>query len=54
MQYDANSFQDIAFILPFGSTMESLTETLVYCDDLDLLTNMFWWFVTCLASMSLH
>ena len=53
MQYDANSFQYIAFVLPFGATMESLIETLIYTDDLDLLTNMFWWFTALLASASL-
>jgi superfamily II DNA helicase RecQ len=53
MQYDANSFQDIAFVLPFGATTESLIETLIYTDDLNLLTDMFWWFTARLASASL-
>jgi hypothetical protein len=53
MKYNTSSFQDIAFVLPLGATIGSVIETLIYSDDLELLTSMFWWFMTRLASMSL-
>ncbi|KAJ7741732.1 P-loop containing nucleoside triphosphate hydrolase protein [Mycena metata] len=45
MEHDINSFLDLTFILPFGARESDLAKikTLVYADDLDLLTDMFWW-----------
>lgn len=53
MQHDTNSFLDLAFVLPWNSTEESIIQTIIYCDDLDILTKMFWWFHTRLGSMKL-
>jgi hypothetical protein len=41
MQNDTFSFCDIAFLLPFGIQMSKLEPTIIYSDDLDVLTEMF-------------
>ncbi|KAF8178738.1 P-loop containing nucleoside triphosphate hydrolase protein [Pholiota molesta] len=51
MQHDANSFQDLTFVLPWNASEESIPQTIIYCDNLDMLTAMFWWFHTRLGSM---
>jgi hypothetical protein len=43
MQHDIGSFLDIAFILPLGCKELDLVRTIVFCDDLERLTEMFWW-----------
>ncbi|KAF8171145.1 hypothetical protein BJ912DRAFT_1066248 [Pholiota molesta] len=54
MEHDVTSFLDLAFTLPLGTTSASdLEETLVYSDDIELLTKMFWWYHIRLASMNL-
>ncbi|KAG1733358.1 uncharacterized protein EDB91DRAFT_1251357 [Suillus paluster] len=53
MHHDQSSFDDIAFLLPYGSHVPTILQTLVYCDDIDMLTKMFWWFHTCLLVLDL-
>ncbi|KAJ7864000.1 P-loop containing nucleoside triphosphate hydrolase protein [Mycena olivaceomarginata] len=53
MKHDANSFQDLAFVLPLGAHAHELTKTIIYCDDLELLTKMFWWLNQRAVSMKL-
>ncbi|KAF8973028.1 P-loop containing nucleoside triphosphate hydrolase protein, partial [Flammula alnicola] len=54
MEHDSSSFLDLAFTLRLGTTSSSdIDETLIYSDDIDLLTDMYWWYYTRLASMSL-
>ncbi|KAJ7064234.1 P-loop containing nucleoside triphosphate hydrolase protein [Mycena amicta] len=54
-QHDINTFLDLAFILPLGSRESDLAKmkTLVYSDDLDLLTDMFWWAFSRVGSMQI-
>lgn len=44
LRHDASSFLDLAFVLPEGATADGITKTIVYCDNTDMLTEMFWWF----------
>lgn len=44
LQYGISTFQDLAFTLPTGVRREDLRPTLVYCDDIDMLTDMLWWY----------
>lgn len=53
MQHDMNSFLDLAFVLPLGCRLSDLIKTIIYCDDLELLTQMFWWFFQRAASMGI-
>ncbi|KAJ7194955.1 hypothetical protein GGX14DRAFT_404312 [Mycena pura] len=53
MLYDITSFLDIAFILPLGTREADLVPTIVYADDLELLTKMFWWAFPRAASMGI-
>ncbi|KAJ7213111.1 ATP-dependent DNA helicase [Mycena pura] len=53
MLYDITSFLDIAFILPLGTREADLVPTIVYADDLELLTKMFWWAFSRAASMGI-
>jgi len=53
MQHPASSFLDLAFVLPWNSTTESIKQTIIYSDDLDMLTAMFWWFHSRLGAMKL-
>lgn len=46
MEHAANSFLDLRFVLDAAET----TSTIVYADDLEVLTKMFWWFHRQLAS----
>ncbi|KAJ6545289.1 P-loop containing nucleoside triphosphate hydrolase protein [Mycena capillaripes] len=51
--YDISSFKDLTFVLPFGCRIRDIVKTIIYCDDLELLTKMMWWFYYRLASMGL-
>ncbi|KAJ7679453.1 P-loop containing nucleoside triphosphate hydrolase protein [Mycena polygramma] len=51
--HDISSFQDLAFVVPFGCRISDIVKTLIYCDDLELLTKMMWWMYYRLASMGL-
>jgi len=53
MQHPASSFLELAFVLPWNSTTESIKQTIIYLDDLDMLTAMFWWFHSRLGAMKL-
>jgi hypothetical protein len=53
MQHPSNSFQDLAFLLPLNSRLTDLVPTLGYCDNLELLTKLYWWFNARLASMDM-
>lgn len=53
MQYSAGSFIDLAFVLPWNSTTGSILQTIIYSDDLELLTSMFWWLHARLGAMGL-
>ncbi|KAJ7257348.1 ATP-dependent DNA helicase [Mycena rebaudengoi] len=51
--HDFSSFRDLAFILPFGCRLSDIVKTIIYCDDLELLTKMMWWAYYRIASMGL-
>jgi superfamily II DNA helicase RecQ len=53
MQNNTLSFRDIAFLLPFGIQASDLEPTIIYSDNLDVLTAMFWWAWSRLASLGL-
>lgn len=53
MKHNASSFLDLQFIVPSGSTSNSIKQTIVYCDDLEMLTEMLWWFHTRLRTLQL-
>jgi hypothetical protein len=53
MKNPVSSFQDLAFLLPSGTSASDMDGTLIYKDDLDILTSMFWWFQQRLSSMGL-
>jgi superfamily II DNA helicase RecQ len=53
MKHSVESFLDIAFILPLGCRASNLVKTIIYCDDLELLTKMFWWAFQRASSMDL-
>ncbi|KAF8181853.1 hypothetical protein K438DRAFT_2168183 [Mycena galopus ATCC 62051] len=37
------TFLNIAFVMPLGQPESQLVKTLIYCNDLELLTEMYWW-----------
>ncbi|KAF9542263.1 P-loop containing nucleoside triphosphate hydrolase protein, partial [Agrocybe pediades] len=53
MQHDAASFLDLAFVLPSNATETTLKQAIIYCDDLEMLTAMFWWFYARLREFNL-
>ena len=53
MQHPVNSFLDLTFVIPFNATAENLQQTIIYSDDLDILTAMYWWGRARLASLGL-
>jgi ERCC4-related helicase len=53
IEHDFASFRDLAFILPFGSQERDLVKSIIYTDDLELLTKMFWWIFSRLSAMGL-
>ncbi|KAF8172314.1 P-loop containing nucleoside triphosphate hydrolase protein, partial [Mycena galopus ATCC 62051] len=48
---DINRFLNIASVMPLGQPESQLVKTLIYCDDLELLTKMYWWLHARAASM---
>ena len=42
--YEISTFQDLAFTLPTGARCADLHPTLVYCDNINMLTDMLWWY----------
>ncbi|KAJ7213699.1 P-loop containing nucleoside triphosphate hydrolase protein [Mycena rebaudengoi] len=53
LQHDVSSFIDLVFVIPLGCRSTDIVKTLIYCDDLELLTKMMWWAYYRLASMGL-
>jgi hypothetical protein len=53
MEHDILSFHDITFLLPFGCRLADITPKIIYTNDLDVLTAMFWWAQDRLATMGL-
>ncbi|KAJ7827099.1 ATP-dependent DNA helicase [Mycena leptocephala] len=53
MMHEITSFLDIAFIFPLGARECDLIKTIIYCDDLELLTKMFWWAFSRVSSMQI-
>ncbi|KAJ7684986.1 ATP-dependent DNA helicase [Mycena polygramma] len=53
MLHDILSFMDIAFVVPLGARLADLICTIIYCDDLELLTKMFHWLFSRAASMGI-
>ncbi|KAJ7626742.1 P-loop containing nucleoside triphosphate hydrolase protein [Mycena rosella] len=53
MWHDVNSFLDLGFIFRPGSRESDLIRTIIYCDDLELLTAMFYWLFQRAASMGI-
>ncbi|KAJ7017266.1 P-loop containing nucleoside triphosphate hydrolase protein, partial [Mycena alexandri] len=51
--HDISSFKDLSFVLPFGCRIGDILRTIIYCDDLEMLTSMMWWFYYRLASNGL-
>jgi superfamily II DNA/RNA helicase len=54
MEHDITSFLDIAFILPLGCREADLVKTLIYVDNIELLTKVFWWACQRAASIGLR
>ncbi|KAJ7916693.1 hypothetical protein B0H13DRAFT_1871021 [Mycena leptocephala] len=54
MEHEITCFLDIAFILPLGCREADLVKTLIYVDDIELLTKMFWWACQRAASIGLR
>ncbi|KAF9522084.1 P-loop containing nucleoside triphosphate hydrolase protein, partial [Crepidotus variabilis] len=44
MQHPTASFLDLKFVIPWSATAETVPSTIIYCDDIESLTEMFWWF----------
>lgn len=53
LQHDASSFQDLLFLLPTRSVTMGIPKTIVCCDDLEMLTNMYWLFHRQLTALCL-
>ncbi|KAJ7356530.1 ATP-dependent DNA helicase [Mycena albidolilacea] len=53
IKHNIESFLDLAFILPLGCCVSDLVKTIIYCDDLELLTKMLWWAFQRAASIGL-
>ena len=53
LQHEAASFQDLAFTIPPASQPSTIPKSLIYCDDLDMLTSMYWWYRSRLMAMGL-
>ncbi|EAU91695.2 ATP-dependent DNA helicase [Coprinopsis cinerea okayama7 len=53
MKHPKTSFLDLAFLIPLNATDNDVPPTIVYSDDLNLLTAMFWWFHFRLSSAGL-
>ncbi|KAJ7715861.1 hypothetical protein B0H14DRAFT_2644026 [Mycena olivaceomarginata] len=53
LKYPHTTFKDLRFILPFGVRITDVVKTIIYSDDLELLTKMFWWVLARLAAAGL-
>ncbi|KAI0703002.1 P-loop containing nucleoside triphosphate hydrolase protein [Cytidiella melzeri] len=53
LQHEPTSFRDLAFILLNNATAASIVKTIIYCDNIEMLTKMFWWFNAQLKALRL-
>ncbi|KAH7902837.1 P-loop containing nucleoside triphosphate hydrolase protein [Hygrophoropsis aurantiaca] len=53
MEHEHSSFQDLEFLFHRDPVLQRILKTIVYCDDLELLTKMFWWFQNHLVALGL-
>lgn len=53
MEHETSSFLDLMFVLPSQSAVDTIKSTIIYFDDLELLTKMFWWFHQRLGALGL-
>ncbi|KAJ6536866.1 P-loop containing nucleoside triphosphate hydrolase protein [Mycena capillaripes] len=53
LTYPNTSFKDLRFILQFGVRIADIVKSIIYSDDLELLTKMFWWVLSELAAAGL-
>ncbi|KZT65122.1 ATP-dependent DNA helicase, partial [Daedalea quercina L-15889] len=54
MEHDANSFKDLRFMLPrAGQSVKEIEKSIIYCDDINLLTEMLYWIRDELTELSL-
>ncbi|KAI0337891.1 P-loop containing nucleoside triphosphate hydrolase protein [Trametopsis cervina] len=53
LQHDASSFLDLAFVVPESARAEDIAKTIIYCDNVETLTKMFWWFTSRLRALNL-
>lgn len=52
-QHDASSFLDLAFVVPESVRAEDIAKTIIYCDNVETLTKIFWWFTSRLRALNL-
>ncbi len=53
LEANRSSFDSLGFILPDGARIDTIRKSIVYCDDVTMLTNLLWWFDARLKSLSL-
>ena len=53
MEHENNSFKDLAFLLPDTVQLQDITKTIIYADDLEILTAMLWFFLERLSTLHL-
>ncbi|KAK7473221.1 ATP-dependent DNA helicase RecQ [Stygiomarasmius scandens] len=54
IEHSLSSFRALAFVLPLGTaSADEIEPTIIFCDDLERLTAMLWWFHHRIASLNL-
>ena len=53
MEHEHNSFKDLAFLLRDDVQTQDIVKTIIYADDLNILTAMFWFFQSRLSELGL-
>lgn len=53
MEHEHNSFKDLAFLLPDTVQLQDIMKTIIYADDLEILTAMLWFFLERLSTLRL-
>ena len=51
MEHEHNSFKDLAFLLRDDVQTQDIVKTIIYADDLNILTAMFWFFQSRLSEL---
>ena len=54
MEHEHNSFKDLTFLLRDNVQMQDIVKTIIYADDLNILTAMFWFFQSRLSDLGLR